>query len=166
MDMLSDPEARRPAFGTELPLDLPFRVAAKTGTARGFSDTVAVAATEQIIVAAWAGNVDGSPSHGVVAMQGAAPLARDALLAFADGKMLTLPARPPPSDVEEIDVCAVSGMKPGPHCPIKHEVVAKGRGPTQTCTWHVLGPDGRIETIYPAEAAGWQRRRGRTPAPE
>jgi penicillin-binding protein 1C len=164
MDMLSDPEARRPAFGTELPLDLPFRVAAKTGTARGFSDTVAVAATEQIIVAAWAGNFDGSPSHGVVAMQGAAPLVRDALLAFADGKMLTLPPRP--DTVEEIDVCAVSGMKPGPHCPLEHEVVAKGRGPTATCTWHVLGPDGTIETIYPAEAAGWQRRRARTPASE
>src|SRR5689334_16180925 len=39
MDMLSDPEARRPAFGMEVPLELPFRIAAKTGTARGFSDT-------------------------------------------------------------------------------------------------------------------------------
>jgi penicillin-binding protein 1C len=155
MDMLSDPEARRPAFGTELPLDLPFKVAAKTGTARGFSDTVAVAATDQVIAAAWAGNFDGSPSHGVVAMQGAAPLVRDALLAVADGKMLTLPARPP--DVEDVDVCAVSGMKPGPHCPIKHEVVAKGRGPTETCTWHV-DRDGRVEVVYPAQAQGWLRR--------
>ena len=39
MDTLSDPEARRPGFGMELPFDLPFRVAAKTGTARGFTDT-------------------------------------------------------------------------------------------------------------------------------
>src|SRR3954471_23398928 len=30
MDMMSDPEARRPGFGMELPFDLPFRVAAKT----------------------------------------------------------------------------------------------------------------------------------------
>jgi membrane peptidoglycan carboxypeptidase len=47
MDMLADPEARRPCCGMELPFDLPFRVAAKTGTARGFADTWAVAATEQ-----------------------------------------------------------------------------------------------------------------------
>jgi penicillin-binding protein 1C len=165
MDMLSDPEARRPAFGTELPLDLPFRVAAKTGTARGFSDTVAVAATREVIAAAWAGNFDGTPSHGVVAMQGAAPLVRDALLAYADGKMLTLPARP--DDVEEIDVCAISGEKPGPHCPIKHEVVAKGRGPTKTCDWHADVGGGRIEVRFPAEVQGWVRRlagQGRGPS--
>ncbi|HWN71577.1 MAG TPA: transglycosylase domain-containing protein, partial [Haliangium sp.] len=36
MDMLADPVARRRVFGRELPLDLPFPVAAKTGTARGF----------------------------------------------------------------------------------------------------------------------------------
>jgi penicillin-binding protein 1C len=155
MDMLSDPEARRPAFGTELPLDLPFRVAAKTGTARGFSDTVAVAATREVIAAAWAGNFDGTPSHGVVAMQGAAPLVRDALLAYADGRMLTLPGRP--DDVEEVDVCAISGLAPGPHCPIKHEVVAKGRGPTKTCDWHVQVGD-HVELRYPAEAQGWVRR--------
>ncbi len=32
--ILSDNQARRPAFGDELPLDLPFPVAAKTGTAQ------------------------------------------------------------------------------------------------------------------------------------
>jgi penicillin-binding protein 1C len=35
MDMLADPAARRSAFGAELPLDLPFPVAAKTGTSSG-----------------------------------------------------------------------------------------------------------------------------------
>ncbi|HTJ42512.1 MAG TPA: transglycosylase domain-containing protein [Kofleriaceae bacterium] len=162
MDMLSDPEARRPAFGTELPLDLSFRVAAKTGTARGFSDTVAVAATDQVIVAAWAGNFDGSPSHGVVAMDASAPLVRDALLAIAQGHDLTLPVRP--DDVEDVDVCAISGMKPGPHCPIKHEVVAKGRGPTKECDWH-REIDGRVQVVYPAQAAGWERRRTRAARP-
>jgi penicillin-binding protein 1C len=162
MDMLSDPEARRPAFGTELPLDLPFRVAAKTGTARGFSDTVAVAATEQVIAAAWAGNFDGTPSHGVVAMDAAAPLVRDALLAYSQGRELTLPARP--EDVEDIDVCAISGLRPGPHCPIKHDVVARGRGPTKTCDWHEE-VEGRVRIVYPAQAAGWERRAARDARP-
>jgi hypothetical protein len=100
-------------------------------------------------------------------MQGAAPLVRDALLAYADGRTLTLPARPPASEVEEIDVCATSGMKPGPHCPIKHEVVAKGRGPTRICDWHVDVGGGRIELRFPAEVQGWVRRlagQGRAPS--
>src|SRR5204863_5080441 len=108
LDMLSDPEARRPAFGQELPFDLPFKVAAKTGTSRGFEDTVAVAATREVIVAAWGGNFDGTPTQGVIAMHGAAPLVRDALLAFAKGRHLTLPPRP--EGIDDVDVCAVSGM--------------------------------------------------------
>src|SRR5262249_3483661 len=53
MDMLADAGARRSTFGAELPFDLPFRVAAKTGTSSGFADTVAVAATREAVVAAW-----------------------------------------------------------------------------------------------------------------
>ena len=155
MDMLADPEARRAAFGHELPLDLPFRVAAKTGTSRGFADTVSVAATREVIVAAWAGNFDGAPTQGVVAMEGAAPLVRDALLAVAQGKKLTLP--PAPDGIDDVEVCAVSGMAPGPDCPRKHDHVAHGHGPRDTCTWH-RRVAGRIELHWPAAAAGWAAR--------
>jgi penicillin-binding protein 1C len=154
MDMLADPEARRPAFGMEVPLELPFRIAAKTGTARGFSDTWAVGATQEVIVGAWAGTFDGTPTHGLVAMDAAAPLVRDAMLAVAGaaGK-LTLPARP--EDIDDIEVCAVSGMKPGEHCPRTHDHAAHGHGPTETCTWHQH--DGSV--AYPARATGWLERR-------
>jgi penicillin-binding protein 1C len=155
MDMLSDPEARRAGFGHELPLDLPFRVAAKTGTSRGFADTVAVAATREVIVAAWAGNFDGAPTQGVVAMDGSAPLVRDALLAYARGKKLTLPARP--DGIDDISVCAVSGMAPGPDCPRKHDHAAHGHAPTETCTWH-RRTGAAVELHWPAEAAGWAAR--------
>jgi len=155
MDMLADPEARRPGFGTELPFDLPFRVAAKTGTSRGFQDTVAVAATNEVIVAAWGGNFDGAPTQGIVAMQGAAPLARDALLAVAAGRRLTLPARP--DDVDEVEVCAVSGMRAGPDCPHKHEHVAQGRAPRETCDWHRRSGRG-VELVWPLAAQGWAAR--------
>jgi penicillin-binding protein 1C len=154
MDMLSDPEARRPAFGMEVPLDLPFRIAAKTGTARGFSDTWAVGATQEVIVGAWAGTFDGTPTHGLVAMDAAAPLVRAAMLAVAgNGGRLTLPTRP--AEIEDIEVCAVSGMKPGEHCPRTHDHAAHGRGPKETCTWHQA--DGHVE--YPARAKGWLERR-------
>jgi penicillin-binding protein 1C len=152
MDMMSDPEARRPAFGQENAFDLPWRVAAKTGTARGFADTVALAATREVTVAAWAGTVDGSPTQGVPAMKAAAPLVRDALLAYADGRPLTLPARP--DDIEAIDVCEVSGGLPGPHCSVKRDWAPRGRAPTHVCTWH---PAPGV-VVYPDGLRGWAAR--------
>ena len=153
MDMLADPEARRPGFGMELPFDLPFRVAAKTGTARGFADTWAIAATREVIVGAWAGTFDGTPTQGIVGMDAAGVLARDALLAVAERGPLTLPPRP--ATVDEISVCATSGMLPSPRCPVIRDYVARGRGPTAIDTWH--DADGNL--AYPARAKGWLERR-------
>jgi penicillin-binding protein 1C len=152
MDMLSDPEARRPGFGMELPFDLPFRIAAKTGTARGFSDTWAVGATNEVIVGAWAGSFDGVSTQGIVGMDAAAPLVRDAMLAVAGGNKLTLP--PKPDDVEEIEVCELSGMLPSPTCPRIRDYVHRGHGPTQIDTWH----DAVGTVVYPARARGWLAR--------
>jgi penicillin-binding protein 1C len=157
MDMLADAEARHATFGPELPFDLPFPVAAKTGTARGFADMWAVAATREVIVGAWAGNFDGTPGQGVVAMRAAAPIVRDAMLAVSaatlDGRALTLPSRP--DDVVAIDACAVSGMAPGPNCPRVHDVDHRHHaGDHETCTWH----DDRGALRWPARAADWARR--------
>ncbi len=158
MDMLADPEARRPGFGEELPFDLPFRVAAKTGTARGFADTWAVAATREVTVAVWAGSMDGTPMRGVVGMEGAAPIARDALLTIASRRTLTLPPRP--ADVVDIEVCAVSGQAPGPHCPVVHDVARRGTADVapHVCTWHQTDINRQTHLHYPARANGWLQR--------
>lgn len=153
MDMLSDPNARRPGFGMELPFDLPFRIVAKTGTARGFSDTWAIGATREVIVGAWAGTFDGTSMHGVVGMDAAGPLVRAGMLAVSNGRDLTLPGRP--TDIVEVDVCEVSGMAAGPHCPRIHEHAVAGHAPTTPCTWH----DDTGITHYPARALPWLNRR-------
>ena len=156
MDMLADGDARHKVFGNELPLDLPFPVAAKTGTSRGFADTVAIAATREVIVGAWAGNFDGEPTQGLVAMQSAAPLVRAALLLIADGGRLTLPE--PPPDLETADVCPLSGLRAGPHCPHRiHEHFRPGTVPTRTCDWHRVH-NGRLVVRYPDDVAAWARR--------
>ncbi len=157
MDMMADAAARRPAFGQELPFDLPFPVAAKTGTARGFADMVAVAATREVIVAAWAGNFDGTPGQGVPAMVAAAPLVRDALLAIADGHALTLPPRP--DDIVAHEVCAVSGLAPGPHCPVSRDWAPRGHAPGPACDWHQLDHGG-VRVVYPPALRGWLERSG------
>lgn len=162
-DMLADPEARRPAFGQELPFDLPFRVAAKTGTARGFADTVAIAVTNEFTVAAWGGNFDGTPTQGLVAMESAAPLTRAGLLIAGGGAHLTLPAAP--DGVVERQVCPLSGKAPSKHCPHrKLEYRASGQQPTspsasdEVCDWHRHDGDSVI-IDYPDEAAEWAHRR-------
>jgi penicillin-binding protein 1C len=157
MDMLADPAARRPAFGDDLPFDLPYRVAAKTGTSGGFSDNVAVIATREYLVAAWAGNFDGPGLHGVLAMAGAAPLARAALLAAAGERRLTLPERPP--QVIERPVCVLSGQAPGPHCPTRNEHFLLGAAPQRPCTWHRLDAQGRLAIAWPDPARRWAERR-------
>ena len=53
--------------------------------------------------------------QGLSGMRGAAQLARAALLVASRGRTLTLPERP--AGVETIEVCPLSGKRPGPHCP-------------------------------------------------
>jgi len=158
MDMLADPEARRPGFGMELPFDMPFKIAAKTGTARGFADTWAIGATREVIVGAWAGSFDGAPTQGLVGMDAAAPLVRDAMLAIAGGGKLTLTAKP--AEVEAIEVCATSGLAPSPTCPRIHDYAHRGQGPKQIDSWH----DAAGNVAYPPRAQGWLSRSGRRTA--
>ncbi len=157
MDMLADSAARHHVFGRELPLDLPFPVAAKTGTAQGFADTVAIGVTREYTVAAWAGNFDGQPTRGVIAMEGAAPLVRAGLLAAARGRRLSLPA--PPGDVAETQVCARSGLLPSPYChERKLEWFVAGEQPRASCDWHRPSAGGFVEVHYPGPATSWGER--------
>jgi len=136
MDMLSDPDARRVVFGADLPFDMPFKVAAKTGTSSGFADTVAIGATREAVAAAWAGDFDGSGTRGTLAMWSAAPLVRAALLAVSDlaGRPLTLPNAP--DGITSHDVCRITGALPGPTCPHKREHFVVGHEPRGTCPGH------------------------------
>lgn len=156
-DMLADGDARAAIFGSDLPLDLPFPVAAKTGTSRGFSDTVALGVTNEWTVAAWAGNFDGTSIHGVLAMRAAAPLVRAGLLLAGHGKRLTLPTRP--ATLHPVEVCALSGMLPGPDCPHRRsEAMTVAQRPTQTCTWHGHDAAGGQTLHWPRLVLPWARR--------
>jgi len=156
MDMLADNEARRKVFGDELPADLPFKVAVKTGTARGFSDVFAVFATREFTVAAWAGRFDGEPTAGVLGMDGAAPLARAGILLAGQGRPLTLPEAP--AGIVAVDVCPQSGQLPSPHCPHRvRDWFIRGTVPEKECTLHVIR-NGRPVADWPAEVKDWERR--------
>jgi penicillin-binding protein 1C len=157
-DILSDPDARRPMFGSAAPVVLDFPVALKTGTTRAFTDDLAFGTTREYTVGVWAGNFDGSPTSGVMAMQGAAPLVRAAFVALA--ARFGAPTAPAlPETLERHEVCALSGALPGPDCPLKHELFAPGTAPRARCTWHRRAC-GRRTVAYPPEVEGWARVHG------
>ncbi len=148
--MLSDRNARAPVFGPETPFDLPFEVAAKTGTSQAYADNVAAAYTRDVTIVAWAGNFDGDPTRRTRAMDGIAPLVREALLAVAETR--TPRAFDAPVGVRQVELCARSGMLPTEHCTHRATTyVTTAHAPSATCTWH----DQNGESL-PAEAHGWQ----------
>ncbi|MEX0652188.1 MAG: penicillin-binding protein [Candidatus Paceibacterota bacterium] len=74
-DVLSDNEARTPAFGARSPLYFEdYDVASKTGTTNDFRDAWIVGYSPTIAVGAWAGNNDNSPMEKKVAGFTIAPL--------------------------------------------------------------------------------------------
>jgi penicillin-binding protein 1C len=92
------------------------RVAWKTGTSYGFRDAWALASTRRYSVGVWVGRPDGTPLPGQYGVVTALPL----LFEVID----SLPAqrgdsavRPPPRNVEQIDICWPLGLPPDPQAP-------------------------------------------------
>ncbi len=134
-DILSDPQARAPAFGLGGPLRLPFPCAAKTGTSKDYRDNWTVGYTSQYTVGVWVGNFDGQPMHKSSGISGAAPLFRDIMLT------LHAPSDPAPfiipPNLIKVAVCQKSGKLPGVHCSQQlEEWFIKGTAPTSVCDVH------------------------------
>jgi penicillin-binding protein 1C len=126
-DVLRDRSARVAAFGEHTVLDLPFEVAAKTGTSKGYRDNWTVGFTRSVTVGVWVGNFDGSAMTEVSGITGAGPL-------FAAATQAAM-RRAPVADgragegarLEHVRACALSGGAPGPGCAhVVDEVVPAG----------------------------------------
>ncbi|MHC9544260.1 MAG: penicillin-binding protein 1C [Vulcanimicrobiota bacterium] len=134
-DILSDREARVPAFGTCSALDLPFPCAAKTGTSKGFRDNWTVGYTSHYTVGVWVGNFDGKEMKKVSGITGAGPLFRNVM------RFLHKTSRPAdfyrPDGIVEFPVCPSSGAVPSRACPqCMKELFILGREPHESCTVH------------------------------
>jgi penicillin-binding protein 1C len=115
-EMLSDPLARVRLLAGRSPFDIGFALAVKTGTSSGYRDAWTVGYTAERTVAVWVGNADGSATRGVTGAGGAGPLFADVMRRA----MLDVPTRAELFDrglLEPVEVCALSGMRPGAQCP-------------------------------------------------
>ncbi len=84
----------------------------KTGTSHGFRDAWAAGIRGDHVLVVWIGNFNGKANPAFVARECAAPLL------FEVFERLRLPRKPmiAPTSVEEVNLCAVSGQLPAPHC--------------------------------------------------
>jgi penicillin-binding protein 1C len=176
-DILSDPQARAPAFGLGGPLHLPFDCAAKTGTTKDFRDNWTVGYTTRYTVGVWVGNFDGTSMRQISGITGAAPLFRDVMLMLH--RQREPEPFPVPEQVETRVICSRSGQLPGPYChSLISEKYRQGSAPQETCKVHqlfyvnkrsgeivqrVIRPQevtGQVFEVWPAEFTAWMEQNG------
>ena len=135
IDILSDNNARLPAFGRNAKLSIAgHKIAVKTGTSNKFRDNWTIGFTPQYLVATWVGNNDGSfmNSNLVSGITGAAPIWHEVmsfLLKDAHASEFT-----PPAGLVPVKVCATNGLLTCPFCPQeKIEYFTADKVPTKKC---------------------------------
>lgn len=136
-DILSDNNARLPAFGPYAKLTVPdHKVAVKTGTSNNFRDNWTIGFTPDYLVATWVGNSDGSfmNKNLVSGITGAAPIWNDTMTAL----LQNVPDKefPKPEGLIPVKICAVNGLLTCPYCPSeKIEYFSPEKVPTQQCSF-------------------------------
>lgn len=130
-DILSDNEARKPAFGANSVLRLPFTAAVKTGTTNDYRDNWTLGYTPDIAIGVWVGNADYSNMENISGVAGAAPIWADVMqwaIQQYNGGQPTSFSRPP--GITETTVCSISGTLPSEECPSqKKEIFASDQPP-------------------------------------
>lgn len=175
-DILSDNDARAPAFGPNSVLRIGRPAAVKTGTTTDWRDNWTVGYTPDLVVGVWVGNADNSPMLGVSGVTGAGPIWRD-IIEMAHHN---LPPRPfsRPEGLLRSEICIDSGLLPTQWCLRRRsELFIDGTEPTEfdgvyqptlvnACATSpisgaALAPclQERITRVYPAELGEWAAER-------
>ncbi|ARU06840.1 hypothetical protein CCO03_12850 [Comamonas serinivorans] len=94
-DMLSDPIARAPTFGTASVLATRSWTAVKTGTSKDMRDNWALGWSDRYTVGVWVGNASGQAMWAVSGVSGAAPVWADLMLWLHRESPSQAPAAPP-----------------------------------------------------------------------
>jgi membrane peptidoglycan carboxypeptidase len=115
--IISDNNARTPAFGPNSALKLPFPAAAKTGTTNDFRDNWTLGFTPEFAVGVWVGNADYSPMENTSGLSGAAPIWNEVMQFAAERYSAGQPGSfSPPRGIEDHVICSISGTQPSEWC--------------------------------------------------
>jgi membrane peptidoglycan carboxypeptidase len=115
--ILSDNEARAWMFGTNSVLNLPFPVAAKTGTTNDFRDNWTMGYTPDLATGVWVGNADYTPMVNTTGLTGAAPIWSQFMTVAVPYVTQNNPGQfqRPPGIVDK-EICILSGTVPSQWC--------------------------------------------------
>ena len=174
-DILSDNQARTPAFGPNNKLKLQDRpAAAKTGTTNDYHDGWTVGYTPQYVTGVWVGNTDYTPMERASGAQAAAPIWNGIMEFLHDGLPVESFVRPPGLVTAIVD--GTSGKLPTEQSPWRmQELFIEGTVPTESDDVHrlyrICRTSGKLATIhcpldeveevvfdiYPPKAEDWVR---------
>ncbi len=159
--ILSDNNARIPAFGPDSVLNLPFQVAAKTGTTNDFRDNWTIGYTPDLAVGVWIGNADYTEMQDVTGLTGAAPawsaFMQYAVPAISNGNPTSFKK---PANIVERVICSVSGTEPSEFCPQQQsEFFAADQPPqpAQDDLWKKVNIDTWTGLAASAECSGYSK---------
>ncbi len=107
-------------------------IAWKTGTSFGFRDGWAVGMTADYVVAVWVGNADGEGRQGLTGVTAAAPLLFDIFSLLPTSNWFEMPF----DEMEEIEICAESGYRPGLNCDSTKMIWVQKSSKVDVCQWH------------------------------
>ncbi len=107
-------------------------IAWKTGTSFGFRDGWAVGITADYVVAVWVGNADGEGRQGLTGVTAAAPLLFDIFSLLPTSNWFEMPL----DEMEEIEICAESGFRPGLNCDSIKTIWVQKSSKVEACAWH------------------------------
>lgn len=129
--ILSDNQARSPAFGSNSVLKLDFPAAVKTGTTNDYRDNWTVGYTPDLTVGVWMGNADYTPMQAVSGITGAAPVWSSFMQTAVPQVTGNHPSQfSRPGGIDEFVICSISGTMPSEWCPKQRsEIFAAGQPP-------------------------------------
>ncbi len=134
-NILSDNQARMPAFGPYAKLEIPgHKVAVKTGTTNNIRDNWTIGYNPEYLVATWVGNFDNKIMNPNLTsgITGAAPIWNEIMNSLLEGKPEVQYATP--SGMVKLKVCATNGLLTCARCPKEvDEYFKPGTEPKTAC---------------------------------
>lgn len=112
--------------------DSSLELAWKTGTSFGSRDAWAIGTNSKYVVGVWVGNASGEGRPSLTGVGSAAPILFDVFNLLPRPKWFTTPL----NDLEESEVCSLSGHLAGDNCPKVKQWVPANRKQTTICPYH------------------------------